>query len=333
MGHVTSSLLLDDASEVAGVNDRLQLARAERVLRQRINDQWLARGVTMWNPSETYIDADVELAAEVSLLPGTILKGHCVIARGAQIGPNAYLTDVEVGENAYLGTVEASRGSRGGRRSRVLLRGIESWHDRRVGRDRRALYSPFSLGPPVHLYAGAVESSRQAPPRHRDGSLPPGAGGGRRREVGVELTEANLREFADGELHCRIDESIRGAHVFIMQTHGSPVNDSVMEQLIMIDAAKRASAKSITAVVPNYGYARQDRKTAGRGAHHGKVGRRHAPNRGRQSVLSVTFTPVRFRDSSIFPSITWWRRPYLRATSKRTPIRTKSWWWRRTPVG
>jgi bifunctional UDP-N-acetylglucosamine pyrophosphorylase/glucosamine-1-phosphate N-acetyltransferase len=109
MGHVTSSLLLDDASEVAGVNDRLQLARAERVLRQRINDQWLARGVTMWNPAETYVDADVELAAEVSLLPGTILKGHCVIARGAQIGPNAYLSDVEVGENAYLGTVEASR--------------------------------------------------------------------------------------------------------------------------------------------------------------------------------------------------------------------------------
>lgn len=108
-GHVTKSLLLEDPSEVVGVNDRLQLARAELVLRRRINDQWLARGVTMWNPAETYVDADVELSAEVSLLPGTILKGHCVIARGAQIGPNAYLSDVEVGENAYLGTVEASR--------------------------------------------------------------------------------------------------------------------------------------------------------------------------------------------------------------------------------
>ncbi|MGB8178659.1 MAG: ribose-phosphate pyrophosphokinase-like domain-containing protein, partial [Acidimicrobiales bacterium] len=50
-------------------------------------------------------------------------------------------------------------------------------------------------------------------------------------KLGIELTEANLREFADGEIHCRIDESIRGAHVFIMQTHASPVNDSVMEQL------------------------------------------------------------------------------------------------------
>ncbi|MHB1905845.1 MAG: ribose-phosphate pyrophosphokinase-like domain-containing protein, partial [Acidimicrobiales bacterium] len=55
--------------------------------------------------------------------------------------------------------------------------------------------------------------------------------------LGVELTEANLREFADGEIHCRIDESVRGAHVFIVQTHSSPVNDALMEQLVMIDAA------------------------------------------------------------------------------------------------
>ncbi|HEY5104858.1 MAG TPA: NTP transferase domain-containing protein [Acidimicrobiales bacterium] len=109
MGHRTASQLLDDASEAVGVNDRLQLSRAELVLRRRVNDQWLARGVTMWNPDDTYIDADVEIAAEVSLLPGTILKGHCVIGRGAQIGPNAVLSDVEVGENARLGTIEATR--------------------------------------------------------------------------------------------------------------------------------------------------------------------------------------------------------------------------------
>ena len=76
----------------------------------------------------------------------------------------------------------------------------------------------------------------------------------------VDVTNANVREFSNGEIHCRFDESVRGAHVFIVQTHSSPVNDAVMEQLIMIDAAKRASAKSITAVIPNYGYARQDRK-------------------------------------------------------------------------
>ena len=82
--------------------------------------------------------------------------------------------------------------------------------------------------------------------------------------LGVELGEPNLKEFANGEIHCRYDESIRGADVFIVQTHSGPVNDAIMEQLIMIDAAKRASAKRITAVCPYYGYSRQDRKASGR---------------------------------------------------------------------
>ena len=85
------------------------------------------------------------------------------------------------------------------------------------------------------------------------------------QHLGVELGEPNIRQFANGELHCRYDESIRGADVFIIQTHAGPgVNDALMEQLIMIDAAKRASAKRITAVCPYYGYSRQDRKAEGR---------------------------------------------------------------------
>jgi ribose-phosphate pyrophosphokinase len=82
--------------------------------------------------------------------------------------------------------------------------------------------------------------------------------------LGVDLGEAGLREFANGEIHCRYAQSIRGCDVFIVQTHCGPVNDTVMEQLIMIDAAKRASAKRITAVCPYYGYSRQDRKASGR---------------------------------------------------------------------
>ncbi len=84
------------------------------------------------------------------------------------------------------------------------------------------------------------------------------------RHLGVELGQPNLRSFPNGELHCRFNESVRGADVFIIQTHCGPVNESIMEQLIMIDAAKRASAKRITAVCPLYGYARQDRKAEGR---------------------------------------------------------------------
>ncbi len=82
--------------------------------------------------------------------------------------------------------------------------------------------------------------------------------------LGVELGETNVREFPDTELHCRYGNSIRGVDLFIVQTHAAPVNDSIMEMLVMIDAAKRASAKRITAVCPYYGYSRQDRKATGR---------------------------------------------------------------------
>lgn len=107
-GHATNAVVLNDPSEASGVNDRLQLATAEATLRTRINERWMQRGVTMWDPAQTYVDFDVELAAEVSLLPGTVLRGHCVIERGAHIGPNASLTDVRVGENARIGFVEAT---------------------------------------------------------------------------------------------------------------------------------------------------------------------------------------------------------------------------------
>jgi ribose-phosphate pyrophosphokinase len=109
------------------------------------------------------------------------------------------------------------------------------------------------------------------------------------QQLGIRVTNANVREFANGEIHCRFDESVRGAHVFIVQTHSSPVNDAVMEQLIMIDAAKRASAKSITAVIPNYGYARQDRKSAGREPITAKLVADMLQTAGATRVLSVDF--------------------------------------------
>ncbi len=82
--------------------------------------------------------------------------------------------------------------------------------------------------------------------------------------LNIQLGHPNLIDFASGEMRCTFGESVRGSDVFIMQTHSYPVNDHIMEQLIMIDAAKRASAKRITAVCPIYGYARQDRKASGR---------------------------------------------------------------------
>lgn len=80
----------------------------------------------------------------------------------------------------------------------------------------------------------------------------------------VPLVDPQIRSFANGEIFCEIEKNVRGADVFLVQTLSSPVNDNLMELLIMIDALKRASADSITAVVPHYGYSRQDRKASPR---------------------------------------------------------------------
>ncbi|GAB4277368.1 MAG: ribose-phosphate pyrophosphokinase [Coriobacteriia bacterium] len=84
------------------------------------------------------------------------------------------------------------------------------------------------------------------------------------RELGIELGDVRIERFANGEIYVRYLESVRGAHVFCIQPICEPVNAAIMELLIMLDAAKRASAGTITAVIPHYGYARQDRKSAAR---------------------------------------------------------------------
>ena len=83
-------------------------------------------------------------------------------------------------------------------------------------------------------------------------------------EVGVELGKLSVDRFSDGEIQINIEESIRGDNVYIIQSTSAPVNDNLMELLIMIDALRRASAKTINVVMPYYGYARQDRKARSR---------------------------------------------------------------------
>ena len=82
--------------------------------------------------------------------------------------------------------------------------------------------------------------------------------------LGIPVGPRVSKRFADGELYIQIQESIRGCDVFLVQPTCAPVNDHLMELLIMVDACRRASARQITAVIPYYGYARADRKTAGR---------------------------------------------------------------------
>ena len=83
-------------------------------------------------------------------------------------------------------------------------------------------------------------------------------------ELGVPLTPTSAYDFANGEIFVRFEESVRGCDAFVIQSHAAPVNKQIMEQLIMVDALKRASAKRITVVAPFYGYARQDKKHRGR---------------------------------------------------------------------
>ena len=84
------------------------------------------------------------------------------------------------------------------------------------------------------------------------------------KELDVEVTAQTARDFANGEIFVRFDESVRGCDAFVLQSHPAPLNKWLMEQLIMIDALKRGSAKRITAILPFYPYARQDKKHRGR---------------------------------------------------------------------
>jgi len=101
-GYNVVSLVAADPMETAGVNDRAQLAAAEAELRDRINDRLMLLGVNMVDPDTTYVDASVEVAADVTVFPGTVLQGRTVIARGAVVGPSSHLADTRVGEGANV---------------------------------------------------------------------------------------------------------------------------------------------------------------------------------------------------------------------------------------
>jgi bifunctional UDP-N-acetylglucosamine pyrophosphorylase/glucosamine-1-phosphate N-acetyltransferase len=101
-GHGVGAVIADDRTAAMHVNDRAQLAEAEAELRHRINTHWMRAGVGMTDPARTYVDTGVELAADVQLLPGTILSGRTVVGAGSIIGPDCQLVDTVVGEGAVV---------------------------------------------------------------------------------------------------------------------------------------------------------------------------------------------------------------------------------------
>ena len=115
-------------------------------------------------------------------------------------------------------------------------------------------------------------------------------------KLGLKLGDAEVEKFSDGEISVKINETIRGADVFIIQSTSYPVNDNLMELLIMIDAMKRASAARITAVMPYYGYARQDRKARPRDPISAKLIANILTSAGASRVLTMDLHCAQIQD-------------------------------------
>jgi len=142
-GHQVTTLVADDPDETHGINDRVQLAAAEAELRRRINRGWMRAGVTLVDPEQTYIDATVQLGRDVTVYPGTMLRGACVVGEGCDLGPAAHLTDTTVGARATVHHAVAERAS--------------------IGDD--AVVGPWAaLGPGDEVPSGAVTGPHYAGP-------------------------------------------------------------------------------------------------------------------------------------------------------------------------
>tara|TARA_B110001452_G_scaffold264907_1_gene268705 strand:+ start:585 stop:1517 length:933 start_codon:yes stop_codon:yes gene_type:complete len=107
------------------------------------------------------------------------------------------------------------------------------------------------------------------------------------KQLKLKLVNTNIKRFADGEIYIEINENIRGNSVFVVQSTSNPANDNLMELLLCIDALRRSSAKNITAVIPYYGYARQDRKVAPRTSISAKVVANLLTNAGASRIVTV----------------------------------------------
>ena len=381
---------IDDVMQTEGANDRAQLADLGREMNRRILLHWMREGVTVMDPATTWVDSDVVLAPDVTLLPGTQLLGATVVAEDAVIGPDTTLKDCEIGAGArvvrthgelavvgagatvgpfaylrpgtqlgadgkigtfvetknavigdgakvphlsYVGDAEIGEGTNigagtifanydglekhrtdrrqaradrlqqhvrraGGDRGRCQHRGRHRRTPRRTARrprrQQRTPAQPQGLGAQAAQGDGAGRGGRgRARPRRsgswasrrRWGTISLVTGMKRTTEknlmvfsgrahprlaeevadlLGTELVPQSAYEFANSEKYVRYEESVRGCDAFVIQSHTAPINEWIMEHLIMVDALKRASAKRITVVMPFYGYARQDKKHRGR---------------------------------------------------------------------
>src|SRR4029079_18815911 len=185
-GHSVLAVPATDATETLGVNDRAQLAAAEALLRERINDDWMRAGVTMTDPARTYIDATVELGEDVRLLPGTVLEGRTSVGAGSVIGPDARLVDTIVGEDVtitYSVTREAEIGDGAAvgpyahlRPGTRLARGAKIGNfvetkTAEIGEGAKANHLAYvgdaEIGPRANIGAGTITANYDGRTKHR----------------------------------------------------------------------------------------------------------------------------------------------------------------------
>ena len=140
------------------------------------------------------------------------------------------------------------------------------------------------------------------------------------KKLKLKLINTNIRRFADGEIYIEINENIRGNSVFVVQSTSNPANDNLMELLLVIDALKRSSAKNITAVIPYFGYARQDRKVAPRTSISAKVVANLITNAGASRVLTVDLHAGQIQGFFDMPVDNLFTTPYLQNISKKNLI-------------
>ena len=140
------------------------------------------------------------------------------------------------------------------------------------------------------------------------------------RELKLKLVNSHIKRFADGEVYIEINENIRGNSIFVVQSTSNPANDNLMELLICIDALRRSSAKNITAVIPYFGYARQDRKVAPRTSISAKLVSNLITNAGANRILSVDLHAGQIQGFFDIPVDNLFATPIFARHIKRTKL-------------